>query len=151
MNLSFINEPDLEFARGGYHIDVRYGITQFGPLDFSEPTAPVQLRVGLVGTDLTIDAFRRWLERCKDGVAAKRRKVANLVPAFRGFSDEVAFRSSLIFHDKWCSTIRQREIDAVLAQSEGDETVRQFVGMFVDHAEELVQHGGPMVIICIPP
>jgi hypothetical protein len=63
----------------------------------------------------------------------------------------VSFRSSLVFHERWCSSIRQREIDAVLAHSDGDETVRQSVAMFVDRAEELAQQGGPMVLICVPP
>jgi hypothetical protein len=56
-----------------------------------------------------------------------------------------------MFHERWSSSIRQREIDAVLTHSDGDEIVRQSVAMFIDHAEELVQQGGPMVIVCVPP
>ena len=50
---------------------------------------------------------------------------------------------------RWCSSIRQREIDAILAHD--DEVVAQSAALFVDRAEELVQHGGPMVLICVPP
>ena len=39
----------------------------------------------------------------------------------------------------------------MLAHSEGDDTVRQSVAMFVDRADELVQQGGPMVLVCVPP
>jgi hypothetical protein len=151
MKFSFLEEPDLEFANGGTHVDIRFGIATHGPLDLGDPKAPVQLRVGVVGTDETIASSRQWLERCKTGVPRKDSKLANLFPAFPGFTPDTAFRSSLVFHDRWSSSIRQREIDAVLAHSDGDETVRQSVAMFVDRAEELVQQGGPMVLICVPP
>jgi hypothetical protein len=113
--------------------------------------APTQLRLGFVGTDETVAAMKRWLERCKSGIPAKNSKLANLFPEFPGVSPDTSFRASLVFHDRWSSSIRQREIDAVLTHSDGDETVRQSVAMFIDHAEELVQQGGPMVIVCVPP
>jgi hypothetical protein len=151
MKFNFFEEPELEFANGGTHIDVRFGLARFGPLDLGDTKAPAQLRVGLVGTDETIAAIRGWFERCKSGIAQKDSKLVNLFPEFPGFAPETTFRSSLVFHDRWCSSIRQREIDAVLAHSDGDETVRQSVAMFIDHAEELVQQSGPMVIVCVPP
>src|SRR5436190_754487 len=145
MKLHFFHEPELEFGNGGTHIDIRYGLKQYGPLDLGESTAPKQIRIGLVGTEETIAAMRQWLDRCRGEIAPKKSKLSNLYPEFPGFSEIASFRSSLLFHDRWCSPIRQREIDAVLAHSTGDETVRQAVDMFVDHAEELVQQGGPMV------
>jgi hypothetical protein len=151
MKFNFFEEPDLEFADGGTHIDVRFGITRFGPLDLGDTKAPAQLKVGFVGTDETIAALRLWLERCRRAIPAKDSKLVNLFPEFPGFAPDTAFRSTLVFHDRWCSSIRQREIDAVLAHSDGDETVRQSVAMFVDRAEELVQQGGPMVLMCVPP
>lgn len=151
MKINFFDEPDLEFADGGTHIDVRFGITRYGPLDLGETKAPAQLKVGFVGTDQTIAAVRGWLERCRGAIPAKDSKLVNLFPEFPGFAPDASFRSSLVFHDRWCSTIRQREIDAVLAHSEGDDTVRQSVAMFVDRGEELVGQGGPMVLVCVPP
>jgi hypothetical protein len=151
MKFNFFEEPDLEFANGGTHIDVRFGIRRFGPLDLGDTKAPAQLKVGFVGTDETIAALRFWLDRCRSAIPAKESKLVNLFPEFPGFAPDTAFRSTLVFHDRWCSPIRQREIDAVLAHSDGDETVRQSVAMFVDRAEELVQQGGPMVLMCVPP
>ena len=151
MKFNFFDEPDLEFADGGTHIDVRFGIMRFGPLDLGDTKAPAQLKVGFVGTDETIAALRLWLERCRLAIPAKDSKLVNLFPEFPGFAPDTAFRSTLVFHDRWCSSIRQREIDAVLAHSDGDETVRQSVAMFVDRAEELVQQGGPVVLMCVPP
>ena len=60
-SVMFFSMPD----HGGTHIDVRFGITRFGPLDIGDTKAPAQLRVGFVGTDETIAALRLWLERCR--------------------------------------------------------------------------------------
>lgn len=151
MKLTFFDEPDLEFANTGTHIDVRFGITRFGPLDLGETKAPTLLKVGLIGTEETVATIRQWFERCRSGIGAKASKLVNLFPEFPGFAPESAFRSTLVFHDRWCSVIRQREIDAVLAHGTGDDTVRHSVAMFVDRAEALAQEGGPMVLVCVPP
>src|SRR5215510_8787526 len=102
MKFSFFEEPDLEFANGGTHIDIRFGIKKYGPLDLGDATAPTQLRIGFIGTDETIVAMRHWLQRCKDGIPAKDSKLANLFPEFPGFSSDVSFRSSPVFHERWC-------------------------------------------------
>lgn len=151
MKLAFFDEPELEFGNGGTHVDIRHGIVQHGPLDIGEVSAPTQLRVGLIGTEETIAAIRQWLDSCRDGIAAKRSRLSNLFPAFPGFSDSAPFHSSLVFHDRWCSPIRQRELDSVLEHSQSDDTVREAVGIFIDHARMLVEQGGPMVLLCMPP
>jgi hypothetical protein len=151
MKFSFFHEPELEFGGGGTHVDIRYGIAQHGPLDIGETTAPTALRVGIVGTDETIGALREWLEKCRGGVTAKESKLGNLFPAFPGFSDISAFRSSLIFHDRWCSAIRQREVDGFLAHCQSPDAVREAAGLFIEHAKGITENGGPMVILCVPP
>jgi hypothetical protein len=151
VRLSFFHEPELEFSGGGTHVDIRHGIMRHGPLDVGEASAPSQLRVGLVGTEQTIAEIRRWLDRCRDGIAAKDSKLSNLFPCFPGFSVESPFRSSLVFHDRWISSVRQREIDALLAQSLGADIVREAVALFLEHAGALVEQSGPMVLMCVPP
>jgi len=147
----FLHEPELEFGNGGTHVDVRYGLLGYGPLDVGEPTSPSKLKVGLVGTQETIDEIQRWFERCKDGVAAKQSRLGNLFPLFPGFSEESKFRASLVFHDRWSSPIRQREIDTILQHSHGEQMVREFVSLFIDHAASLTEGGGPQVLVCVPP
>ena len=80
--------------------------SQYGPLDIGDTKAPTQLRLGLIGTDETIGAIRQWFERCKVGIERKESKLVNLFPSFPGFTNDVAFRSSLVFHDRWCAPIR---------------------------------------------
>src|SRR5260370_21767901 len=122
MNLSFFQEPELEFGNSGTHVDIRYGMMRHGPLDLGEPTAHTQLRIGIVGTEETISSMRAWFERCRAGIAAKQSKLGNLFPPFPGFSEDSPFHSSLIFHDRWCAPIRQREFAVALANTHGNET-----------------------------
>jgi hypothetical protein len=151
VNLSFFSEPDLEFGNGGTHVDIRYGMIRHGPLDLGDSTAPTSLKVGIVGTDETIAAMRAWLDKCRTGVAAKQSKLANLFAPFPGFSTDSCFRSSLVFHDRWCAPIRQRELEAAVAHTHGNEIVRDAAALFIAHAESLIEQGGPMVLICAPP
>jgi len=151
VKLSFFQEPELEFGNGGTHVDIRYGIIRYGPLDLGDTAAPSQLRVGVIGTEETIASIRQWLERCRNGIAAKQSKLTNFYPPFPGFSDTSPFHSSLVFHDRWCDAIRQREFEAALAHTQGNQTVRETAAIFIDHAETLIEQGGPMVLICAPP
>jgi len=90
MKVSFFHEPELEFGNGGTHVDMRYGMTQHGPLDLGEISSPRQLRVGLIGTEETIASIRQWLDRCRGGIAAKQSRLSNLFPPFPGFSERCA-------------------------------------------------------------
>src|SRR5580704_5240290 len=141
MRLQFFQEPELEFGRGGTHVDIRYGLMRHGPLDIEETSAPTQLRVGVIGTEETIAAIRSWFERCKESVEAKKSKLVNLYPAFPGFSEDSPFHSSLVFHDRWCSAIRQRDIDVVLGHAHGNQVVHDTVALFLDCAEGLLEQG----------
>jgi len=151
VKLSFFHEPELEFGKGGTHVDIRHGILRHGPLDLGDAAAPSRLRVGLIGTEETVTAIREWLEHCRAGIPAKQSKLVNLYPPFPGFSDSSPFRSTLVFHDRWCVSIRQREFETALASTSGNQTVREAASIFIDHAESLLEQSGPMVLICAPP
>ena len=47
MNLSILEEPELEFGGGSRHIDIRFGIKDYGPFDLQAPKAPKEVRLGL--------------------------------------------------------------------------------------------------------
>jgi hypothetical protein len=151
MKASFFQEPELEFGNGGTHVDIRYGLMQHGPLDLGDTSAPSELKVGLVGTEESIAMIRQWFDSCREGIAAKQSRLSNLFPRFPGFSENSPFHASLVFHDRWSSAIRQREVDAVVAHTQGDQTVREAVAIFLEHAGTLIEQGGPMVLVCVPP
>jgi hypothetical protein len=115
MNISFFDEPELEFG-AGRHIDIRFGIMTYGPLDFSSSLAPKQINLGVVGSKESIEGVQQWLERCRVEIPAKRSKERpdrlsnqpNLFPRFPGFSADVCFQSTLLMPDTLCRDFQKR-------------------------------------------
>ena len=149
MKLEHLDEPLLEFA-SGQHIDVRFGLTQYSPLDRYFETAPHRIKVGIVGSAETTEGLREWLDEARSGIAAKPTKLPNLFPSFPGFSEETCFGSQLIFDDRWTSILTQREIDELLAMSPL-LVVEEAVDIFVNSARKLLEHNSLDVFICAPP
>jgi hypothetical protein len=79
MKVEHIQEPELEFGNGR-HIDIRFGLMSYGPVDFARSQAPRQIRLGMVGTTHTTEAVDAWLTRCRDGISAKKSNQPNLFP-----------------------------------------------------------------------
>ncbi len=151
MKIEFLPEPELEFGDGGTHIDVRFGIMQHGPLDRGTAVAPRDVKVGIIGTENSIEALISWIEKCRNGIAAKQSHRSNLFPRFPGFSFESCFGAKVILANRWLSAINPREIHGVMTESEPDRTVHEAVALFLERAREICEEGGPMVLICAPP
>jgi hypothetical protein len=106
-----MDEPEVEFAGGCRHIDPRFGIADYGPVDLGTPRAPSEIRVGVIGPASGVDGARQWLERCRDSIAAKPTdKSPRLFRDFPGFDTNVTFRSRLIFDDTLTRTIPNRAL-----------------------------------------
>jgi hypothetical protein len=76
-----LSEPLLEFAGNGRHVDVRFGLTDYGPVDFSTERTK-EVRLGVVGSAQTIGKLGDWPRRCEGRVPAKKSRQPNLSPAF---------------------------------------------------------------------
>ena len=151
MNIGFLTEPELEFGSSGTHIDVRFGLSQYGPLDVDDKSAPSNIKVGIVGTNETIEGLQNWLEKGKSRIEAKESRLHNLFPPFPGFSSESCFKSTIEYSDKWSVAIQKKEIDGLIASDEPDQLLDAAVDFFIQAAEDIVSRGGPMVLICAPP
>src|ERR1700690_3834540 len=77
------SEPLLEFGGNGRHVDVRFGLMDFGPVDFSTDRTK-EGRRGVVGLSQTIGNLSDGLRRCESGTPAKNSRQPNLFPAFPG-------------------------------------------------------------------
>jgi hypothetical protein len=150
MRVQLIPEPELQFGTGR-HIDIKFGIMNYGPLDFDSPLAPKRIKVGLVGTPETVEGVEQWLRRCEGELAAKPSKQPNLFPRFPGFNSEAAFQASLILEQRLQRTIPQREIDKLTANTDHNQVVIDAVELFVDALEYLGETTNPDVYICAPP
>lgn len=151
MNARLFQEPELEFGNGGMHVDVRFGIMEYGPLDVGTGSEPSQLRVGIVGTLETVDGVKTWLEKARDPISAKASNRPGLFPEFPGFSETTCFHSSVVYHDRWTSVISKREIDGLLALSDPDALIENAVDLFLHSCQDFLIQGGASVLICAPP
>ena len=149
MKLTHIDEPELEFGTGK-HIDIRFGLRNYGPLDFKDPSSPKQINVGIIGTPETIDGVTGWIDKCCQGIAAKASKQPHLFSDFPGFSTECNLQSSV-----HCSANLQSSIPATVFRKlkEGRQAkaaVDKSVESFLEHIEGLASKN-TNVIICAPP
>ena len=75
MKVEHLPEPELEFGGGDRHVDIRSGLSQFGPLDRGVPNAPGDIKIGLVGPPECLDGVTRWLELCRGPIDAKESRL----------------------------------------------------------------------------
>ena len=92
IEISHIDEPELEFGGGGRHLDIRFGIMDYGPFDVAHAEAPKRVRVGIVGSVDTVEGTTRWM----DGVV--------LVCQPKAVVNPICFRRSLAWRMTALST-----------------------------------------------
>src|SRR5712691_9072368 len=97
MNLTLLSEPMLEFADGGRHLDPRFGVLRYGPLDASASREPRLIQVGMVGTNETIETMRSWRERCGNPIPGRSTRLRNLFSDCPGFAGDSMFQAALSF------------------------------------------------------
>lgn len=147
MKVQLLDEPLLQFANKGTHVDIRAGIMQHGVFDLGASTAPVPIGVGLVGTTTTVDQVRDWLDSCKAGVTSPEQNFRELRPSFPGMQEGV-FGTRLKLNDASTRTISRLELQAALSSSDSLDKV---VELFADHARDLASRGGLHVLVIAPP
>jgi hypothetical protein len=149
MHITHLSEPELEFGTGN-HIDMRFGVMNYGPVDMDTDDAPKSIRLGIVGMPETVEDFQLWLERCRRGIEAKASNKPNLFPRFPGCSLETGFRTELQSAPALARTFTKEEIgDAASAKSAAVRTI-QMVELFVREIRYLTQNHRVDVIVCAP-
>src|SRR5437763_11683792 len=109
VSCDYLEEPSLQFGAGREHVFTRTGLALFGPRTLDQAGRhPSEIRVGFVGSGLSIDAARSWIESCLDGV-----KNGTPWDEFPGFGEDRGFFSRLVFDDQWVNTITQHELTEV--------------------------------------
>lgn len=151
MNVTFLDEPPLEFGSNGRHIDIRFGIMNHGPLDRMRGTAPRRIRVGLVGSAETIEGTLAWLNRCKDGLPAKPSRQPNLFPHFPGFTADLGFLSELVTESQLQRAMPKRMIDRIALIPSHSQFVVEAVQAVIGEARHLTENTSPDVIVCAIP
>lgn len=150
MNLTLIREPDLEFADNGRHLDPRFGVLRYGPLDAGAANEPRSLDVSIIGTNETIEKLRDWLEKCRNPLRGKESRLHNLYPDFPGFAADTTFQAELVFDDRFDRVLNIREVRAVMRDS-ANTTRRNVCDVVVNELSVLMEtHRPNVVLIALP-
>jgi len=150
MEIDFFEEPELEFGIS-QHVDIRFGLMNFGPVDFDTTRAPKEIKLGIVGSNESVEGVQRWLERCRDGIPAKESKQPNLFPRFPGFRPDVSFHSSLVTGADLIRTIKPGEFRALWGEHDRKEAFELAAKLFHDEMEYLKEKHKPHVLVCAIP
>jgi hypothetical protein len=151
MRIEHLAEPELEFAGGQRHVDVRFGIMTYGPLDRDDVRAPRDIKIGIVGTPETVEGVARWLERCRGGLDARPSRQPNLFPRFPGFSRASPFGADLVLDQRFRREIRPREVVGIVGRATAPGAVDDAVEMFVSECRHIDEVASPDVIVVAPP
>ncbi|HEU4713266.1 MAG TPA: hypothetical protein VFS76_16960 [Pyrinomonadaceae bacterium] len=151
MKINFIHEPELEFGLGR-HVDIRFGLMQYGPVDRSNSIAPKEIKLGIVGTPETIEGVNRWIEKCRTGIPGKKSFHPNLFPRFPGFG-EGNLRADLIVDSKLEKEIQPSKFDELINDREmtRGQKLKQAVNMFLAELDYLKEKDlANVFVVAIP-
>lgn len=153
MRASILDEPELEFGAGGRHVDPRFGIATYGPVDAGTDSSPNRIRVGIVGPLPAVEGIRSWLQRAREPINAKPPRhpgQAALFPAFPGFDEDHTFESVLVLDERSMRPIP----DTVIAQLPGVDAataVDLAVAAYLEEILWLSESNSCDVIVCARP
>ncbi len=150
MRVTRFDEPYLQFGTSR-HIDIRFGLMNYCPLDFDSDDAPKRIRVGIVGSSASIEGIREWLDKCREEIPAKESRQPNLFPKFPGFNSEIGFCSEIYVDSSLEKQIRSREIEDITRLAVRDEQKVKAVESIVQQVRFLLEKRPPDVIICALP
>jgi len=147
MKTTLLSEPELEFGNGK-HIDIKFGLMNYAPLDFNLPLAPKKIKLAIVGIPETIEGVARWLEHIRTGVQAKESKRPNLFPRFPGYGEGQILSADFILDKQLQRPISQRTLEALCRKPRSPEILREIAQLYLDEIEYLAQKTTADVIIC---
>lgn len=152
IEISHIGEPELEFGGGGRHLDIRFGIMDYGPFDAAHAEAPRRIRVGIVGSAETVGGTASWMDRCRFGLPAKISRQPNLFPSFPGLEGDSSFRCDFVTSTEFQRTLPERELLRLAGIRDVNDATRETVAIFLNEIRALgEQNVPPDVVLCALP
>jgi len=150
MKSLFIEEPELEFGDGARHIDVRHGLASHGALDRSMGTAPVTVRVGVVGSAQDVETLRQWIDSCRAGVEAKESQRTTLFVEFPGFGDQGPL-CDFVVEDRLIDVITATETTRISGATTQEQFFEASSARYLDGARDVIEKANADVVVCLLP
>ena len=150
MKTEFFHEPELEFGTAR-HIDIKFGLMNYGPLDFDNSLAPKKIKLGIVGTHETIEGVTNWLGKCRVGILAKPSKRPNLFPHFPGFGEELPLCADFVLDTQLQRAIPQNHFNELCREPKTDEVLQKIAQLYLTELEYLAEKTTADVFVCAFP
>lgn len=124
----------------------------YGTVDYSSPLAPKEIRLGIVGTNETVEGASSWFEKCRNEISAKVSRQPNLFPRFPGFRSDTAFQSSVVLSYRLQRTIKAQTFDDLVKGKDANRAISTAVDLFLEELDYLASNIKVDVLICaVPP
>lgn len=151
--INFIDEVDieLEFGGGNRHIDIRFGILNYGTLDRDERSDVRHINVAIIGLPELTDKFLGWLEVCDSGIESKETTKPNLFTRFPGFGANSPFNAEWVCDDRAIRNLSTTEIAKLQNLNTPGEIIKHAVGLYTSEIDYLANDTKPDIIFCIIP
>lgn len=150
MRIEFLHEPELEFG-AGRHIDIKFGLMNYGPFDYGSPLAPKHIKLGIVGTPESVEGVSQWLEKCRLGIPAKPSKRPNLFPRFPGFGEGLPLCADFVLESQLQRRIPQKHFENLCQGAKTDSVLKDLADLFLAELEYLAQKTTIDVFVCAFP
>ena len=144
-----LEEPPLEFGKGGRHIDPRIGLCHYGPL---QPMPGDRVSIGVIGTAETVEGFEHWMELLRSAIPGKSKKQPNLFPPFPGLGNDNPFQCRFEVSPTARRTLPTRDVGDIIAIRKHREVVQEAADLFTDQAAAMLEGSDrPDVIVAALP
>lgn len=150
MVISHIPEPNLEFGNGGLHVDIRFGLMDHGPQDIDQPRRPERIRIGVIGSQESIEGASQWFERCREVIPRKDGVKINLFPDFPGFNENCCFRSTVVTDSSLTHSLVPREYTSGGKEWSYDNLIGHAARVFAAGIEQLSDKSPDVVLLAMP-
>jgi hypothetical protein len=148
MRLINVDEPELEFGGAQPHIDIRFGLKDYGPLDLLSTQSPKAIQIGRVGTPEGVEGFAQWISRCRNGIEAKKSRQPYLFPAFPSNDGKTSFNCEFNTDSLLVRELGRTQLLKLANVTSMEERIKQAVDIFVAEIEHLCEKSKPDVIVC---
>jgi len=149
-SITHLSEPKLQFG-ASKHVDIRFGLRDYGPFDSGNSQQPQRIRAGIVGTPETAEKLTSWFERLENGVSAKESKFANRYIDFPGFGSGHTLSSEVVVPESATATVSLREINSIIDKHGVNRAIEQIADLFFSKLNHLSSSRNVDVVLCAAP
>lgn len=150
MIASFLQEPELEFG-AGTHVDIRFGLMNYGPLDFQSRLKPSRIRLGIIGTPETTEGLCGWINKLRSGVTQKPSKRPNLFPRFPGFGQDQVLSTDIVIDYQLIREIPPAQFERLFKGPRDQQTYSAIAELYLDQIQYLEEKKATDVVLCAYP